>query len=864
MVSMVTKIKNIIRAIRSFIKNYLGWYFLFELISLIVIAASFAHGFLPADKYPIPKFEGSPDPLSIIISLLPLVFTILSLMLGTPSDRIAGLERPTFLRLVPKWWPVGRRLLPFFIGYYVCLITVYSAAPYFPKCFNPFLYNVAASAIAIVFVGIVSFVNLSILLKTNRTVFWVLKTHVQEIVHEAEPLSSNLSDVESAVENMAETIGINATHKALLKKFRKVSRNPRVKPEATLLNSILQIEICAAMGCLEAVNLSSEARVEALAFAKAGIDNIGELLKDDGHFNLIDTLANGGDIPAFVEKMAVLTSLLHRLSSALKLQKESMELSTTLYLAGCNKLGKTYMDFDIVQLTVLAVELRLFVDGLYENDQFDNWLWKFLRDEIDYPLSCWNESPIYFFLAVYLFYAKDDQNLPQAARECISSFLDKEIPDTMGEKTNFIGRYATSFQLRPISQEKCLGLLKIIFGTFESLGSSVSFQYFPKNVSIVDDYPSLGLKTTLDCWMELFSSMKVVDKEKLFSGILEILKADQTGRRAASFMGALENSFDSKGKEVSERPFSKFVNGDIVPNYDDMATITDIVQRLFKEFGRDDSETLKKNPDRSVKSRPMGENSASASEVIDPGKIVEDAANSIVRQVRESFEPIFVEKGGVNIEEGTSKFLSFSNVMLRENFEEQFNDEYFYQPAKSDITANLCWMISQKLDHCFEGKSKNIGDIRSSLAELTDPHYSFSSCLGWRPEFKEAIKKAIPTIEEIADLDIFAPEKDLVERAALFNRGDIRISVWVDREKTIARQPSDDEVLTYLKFNYSMKNDRFNMSSFFDKKRYVWVTADDAVARYRSKLLTFRIVIGFAVSVKIDNCYFLEMPYTLN
>lgn len=176
----------------------------------------------------------------------------------------------------------------------------------------------------------------------------------------------------------------------------------------------------------------------------------------------------------------------------------------------------------------------------------------------------------------------------------------------------------------------------------------------------------------------------------------------------------------------------------------------------------------------------------------------------------------------------------------------------------------LCWMISQKLDHCFEGKSKNIGDIRSFLAELTDPHYSFSSCLGWRLEFEEAIKKAIPTIEEIAALDIFAPDKDLVERAALFNKGDIRISVWVDREKTIARQPNDDEVLTYLKFNYSMKNDRFNMSSSFDKKRYVWVTADDAVARYRSKLITFRIIIGFAVSVKIDNCYFLEMPYTLH
>lgn len=846
MVSMIKKVKDFCKKAYRVVKPYFGLYSLFEIISLVVIAAGFGLGFLPAE-FNVPKFGKSTDPLSIIISLLPLVFTILSLMLGTPSDRIAGLKRPTFLRLVPKSWPVGRRLLPFFIGFYVCLITVYSVAPAYPKLFNPFIYNIAASSAAIAFVGITSFVNLSILLKTNGTIFRILGAHVQEIVHEAEPLSSNLSDVKVAVESMAETVGISATHKALLKKFRKVNRNPRVKPEINLLNSILEIEICMARRHLEGAELSSEARVEALAFAKAGIDNIEMLVKKDEHSNFSNILADAGDVSDLVRKLAMLVSLLHRLSVALKLQKDSKKLFTILYFAGCNKSGKTYMDFDQVQFAALAVEIHLFTDGLYENEEFDNWLWKFLRDEIDYPLTAWEDSPIYFFLVVYLLYAKDDKNLPQRAQECISSFLKEEILGPNGEKTNFIGRYAFAFIYRSISQEKCLGLLNIIFGTFELLGISITFQYFPKNVSIIDDYPSLDLDTALDCWMELFSSMKVTDKEKVRSGILKIIESDKTGCRTKAFMDSLENSFERRGKETSKRPFSKFVNGAIVPNYESAGSIAEIVEGLFKKFSPKDCEAA--NP---------AEDTAIAAFTND----VEDVAKKLVGKIKNAFEPIYVEKNDPE-KDSNAPYAGFLRIFPVETFKDQFSEEYFFEPAADQVIFRIYLKASQELDPCFEGKDKSLDEIQSSLKGMTNREYSICSYLSWRQDLRKTIGEAMPNLKEVSELRIYATKKDRVNRVVLFNKGDIQVSAWVDHKYTNVRRPSDDEVLCYLKSMYSMKDDRFYMPGSFGESRYVWVTPDDAVMRWKNKLVACQIAIRYEVSAKKENCYFIEAPYEL-
>lgn len=121
----------------------------------------------------------------------------------------------------------------------------------------------------------------------------------------------------------------------------------------------------------------------------------------------------------------------------------------------------------------------------------------------------------------------------------------------------------------------------------------------------------------------------------------------------------------------------------------------------------------------------------------------------------------------------------------------------------------------------------------------------------------------MPNLKEISELHIYATKKDQVNRVVLFNNGDIQISAWVDPKYTNVRRPSDDEVLRYLKSMYSMKDDRFNMPGSFSDSRYVWVTPDDAVMRWKNKLVACQIAIRYEVSIKKENCYFIEASYEL-
>ena len=818
-------------------------YLVFEIISFTLLPLGAVAGFAQI-WWDLPLFGSQFDILSLAISLLPLIFTIFSLLMGAPSDLIAGLKRPTFLGLVPKDWPVGMRLLPFFVFFYGLTIVTYSLSTIIPDFYNIFFYQILGSIACLVYLVFAAKYNFDLLLKSKKTIFRILATHIREIVDKTLPISSKLTDVETAVENMMETAGIGETYDVLLEKLRQMNKDPKSKPELTLLLSLLRIEVRTAKINIEKINSNSSSNDEVLAFTTASINNVKTLLKDSKRFPLGQMLDSEPLVPVFVLRLAKLVTLLHQLGTALKLKKETKELAEAVYLAGCEETVSNRSSFQKHKEIVLAIEFHLFVDGLQDSGELDPWYWEFVRSCYSSPSVAWGDNPTWIFLAMFLFYAKDDKNLPEESQRSINEFLEEKIRGPISGIVDF-----TELTEYPIlsfigSQDRCVGLLKIIYEAFESLGAFQTFLYLPDNVVGVTDYPYLNCETAIACWMEILAAVHISDKGKLISGIEEVISEGSDERKKA-FFRALARTFDIQGKEISDHPFNRFLGWSISADVESYELRCEVVKEIFDKFEKKPSSVESTPEDIVIKT-------CSAK--------ISNVAARLVDEVKKPFQAVLTDNGALDHPHHEFKF---ENVLSAEVFMKEDFEPRLFESISGGAVQYVSHETSKKYDRLFEGKLKSIDEIHLELTHLGKDAYHFCTALGRREGFDKVVKDAIPSITEISDLDIFAPNKDCVERAILFDKGEIQATIWVNEKSTIVRRPDSGEILTYLKNRYPYNNGRFSLPSVYDESAIVWVTEEDAVERWRQKLIVYRIVIDFAVTIDDKKCYFIEMPYKL-
>ena len=239
---------------------------------------------------------------------------------------------------------------------------------------------------------------------------------------------------------------------------------------------------------------------------------------------------------------------------------------------------------------------------------------------------------------------------------------------------------------------------------------------------------------------------------------------------------------------------------------------------------------------------------------------INNVATRLVDEVKKSFQAVLTDNGALDHPHHEFKF---ENVLSAEAFMKEDFESRLFESISGGAVQFISRETSKRYDRLFEGKSKSIDEIRLELTHLGKDAYHFCTALGRREGFDKAVKDAIPSITEISDLDIFAPNKDFVERAILFNKGDIQATIWVNKKSTIVRRPDSGEILAYLKNRFPYSNGRFSLPSVYDKSVIVWVTEEDAVERWRPKLIAYRVVIGYAVTIDDKKCYFIEMPYKL-
>ena len=821
-------------------------YSLFEFFSLLILAACIAFGFCPL-ILKLPHIDKALDPFEIATSLLPLAVTITSLLLGTPNDKIAGLDRPTFLRLLPTHYPAGKRPLAFFIGFYLLMLAAFELDAFCSE-FDPLAYRAIAPLSSLIFVAWILYANLSLLLKRNKTILHILAAHANELDEEAYPLLSNLNDLQVAIENMIEAVGISETFNVLLKRFQKGRGKASKDPRLALLISILQMKILMAKKNLDLTENNSGQKGDMLSFTRHCIQDIEEIVGDSDHFPLNRMLRSKSDVFTFSMRLARIVFLLRKLGLRLGLQDEIEELVNFVGSVGRNGLDA---EFGNDKLAILIAELHFVTDGLHEKGKLDIWFWNLLRSSIPDRMA---ENYVYLFLCMFIFYVKDDKNIPEETHRKIDGFLKDKVIGPVSTSEDFVDTLRYPIQCITESQRKCLQILKIIFKVFESTDSFGLFLYSPQKTQVFPDYAHLNLDTALDCWMEIFAWVRVSDEKALLDEIVRIISDGVEKNRVNSFMAALERTFDREGQIISDQPFNCFLRWSIETPYRTNGTMNEIVMSLFRKYG-------------SLNSSDTNEGSINRhdDEALNKCRvIVNDIAIKLVKEAKSQLGPTLVKKEVIRTKIKKSEFLSTLNVYELMTFQDKTFKEYLFNEMTGQILQCISNQTSKDLDLFFEGKPKTTEAVCSYLSRNSKLNYSFCTRLDLRHELGKAIMERFPSIKELPELDIFSDGEDLVDRIILFNKGDIEVSVWVDWDNTICRYPNDEETAYYLKNRFSMKNGRFYMPSSFKKSSYALATVDDSVKRWKNRLVVFQVVIGYAVSIKKENCLFLEAPFTLD
>ena len=644
---------------------------------------------------------------------------------------------------------------------------------------------------------------------------------------------------------MVETVGLGNTYEALLKKLRKIEKKSSKKSDVHLLLSLFRTQRDAAKLNIKKLKSDAGSREKLVDFTTKSIKNVKSFLKDKSRLLPAQMLEDDPLTPRFVVIFADFVSLLHKLGKSLELKKETEELAEAVYLAGCDDPILESSDSRKDKAFILAIEFRLFVDGLHESGKIDPWYWEFIRSHFSFPTIGFSYNPAWIFLAVFLFYAKDDKNLPDAVRGEINKFLEEKITGPFSEAQDFLE--LTEIPMMPITgeQDKCVDLLRLIYEAFEILGNIQTFWYLPDNVVGTNDYPCLNCETALACWMEIFAVVSISDKEKLINGIEDIISDGGKDYRKTAFLTALEGNFNSQGKHASKHSFAEFLKWSIPPYAESIELHREVVKELLSKHAKTPSSTGSVPEDTVIKS-------CSAK--------INNVATRLVDEVKKSFQAVLTDNGALDHPHHEFKF---ENVLSAEAFMKEDFESRLFESISGGAVQFFSRETSKRYDRLFEGKSKSIDEIRLELTHLGKDAYHFCTALGRREGFDKAVKDAIPSITEISDLDIFAPNKDFVERAILFNKGDIQATIWVNKKSTIVRRPDSGEILAYLKNRFPYSNGRFSLPSVYDKSVIVWVTEEDAVERWRPKLIAYRVVIGYAVTIDDKKCYFIEMPYKL-
>ena len=742
----------------------------------------------------------------IIVSLLPMIFTILVVALSLPSEKIYGITAIEF-RNLRNWKTFS------FLEMVIITIFIFVFYSIFKIC-NQIIYIWALNIIAIIYSILFVCQEVPILTKKERTILNIAKKSWYERLRDPYALyKKEYKNLNIVIQNLVLDKGIVCIYKNFQKKNIKNDQ---------LLNFLLDTYNDYFFELTDKIDLilnSSDNQHNGTSIVKAvdmSFSDLKDLTTFNDDFNIVEIYGDSKHFYHLTRLLFNLRIVTNKYNAKEKFDKSLNQLLSKIFFSiNYGNLLEENLDFlysflnAIIKITISQNEIW-FLQAI-RNSNYNSFI-----------LHC-SDDEYFYFISMYLYYLIHyDLRVPSTLKGDIMKFIKEEADGINADGSNWLSVFQHQLDYTNYSH-----IVQILPKLLKILKDDITPWYQPKHCiswSSADGW--FSKEFIMRCWLELliFNYNNYQFNDDIFDKIIDKLDKTEKNILAVELNNhwIKNNTIDIRLKETS---FLSFYNSkqDTHPcdenNYimklKNLATsvIYDELKNEFDEHQKQDEDLAK------IKQ-----------------KFINGFKNTIT-----NFSII-----DENIKLDKEKFVCYDLLCdtrwsdeLVDNYVKKFDDSF-----KNLIYENI------KADSNIIKESVNDSNKEKVFEKLLK--YDFMSGNGY-VLYKYFSDEKLLELNIIKKSDLFLPQ------VTFYNEGAIKINLECDEEKSFVRKLNSNEINTIIDRDYKVFNGLYKYCESSDDSRSIFITREQVFKLIEKKYFYSRIVFRYKIVYDYNNIYIIDV-----
>lgn len=737
--------------------------------------------------------------VDIVLILLPTIITVVSIVLSLTKEEIYGVTLHKFNRLRGFWFYDFSHMV-------VCLISIFVFYTV-SQLLGLKLVLIIIDIIAVFYSLYFSLQEIPVLLNDNKRIGKIIKNRYKN--RDTSDLLGKQKD-----ENILRTVllhiiieeGIGTAYKTLASKADK-------EYNATLLNNLLDIQNRYFWDANEDIefiksNISgSYKKIDILKAVDMGFSNIEELLEFKKDFDYKDIVASADETYQLTRSLFSLYRICESTGLKTKEKEKLNDVANRLFLyrfSKENNRSKPYSFIALMSVSTLSEGKTWFLESLRDSDH------------ASFSLFSFDEQPIGLFISILIAYIF---KVFPSHSENLMKFINDPVKGLNGDGRSW--KYRVSLSLEHANTQCITKLLPSLLEIYDSIQESYFENIFIKKNGVIQDYYGFSRECIFNAWLEIilfefpfhFTANDVTK-------VIEKL-SDNDKKRLVHY---LPTRWIKNGSIINDAKL-EFLS--IFGNESIKVTENWHNKEIINALSKFHNDYFKTELDKQIKETNH-----------DYEEIKATLSSPFIDVAKDSFYDADIDLSDEKSLAYSLRIDGFKIDGLIESYARSLKESLTYSIRKQ-IIKNAESKNSIKIDEHYNLTKESIHKISKLSPDLMSKHNYL---------LYDEKNKSLASNIRVSDSD-YLPSNFFGKEGCL------SFKIELDREKTVVRPLTDDEIEHIIDKEYSMNNGLYKFSEMKnDEVRSVLVTKEE-LKKYVYNSIMFAQLVFKQKVILVDNQY---------
>ena len=744
----------------------------------------------------------------IIIALLPMIFTIITIALSLPSEKIYGVSNIDFRRIRSKY-------AFSFLEMIICTIVIFSLY---------FIFAVLNMTITIWSLNIISIIysiwfvveEVPILSRSNKVLSMIISRAWKSRNYANFEYGNNSNDkiLYDIIQNMVIENGIVSTYN--LFKNKDDENNSRILDNLLSYNNDFLFECDENSQCFANSNNYEFNGINIINVIDMSLENISKTLSFNDDFNITKIFKDSSKYYHISRMIFALKRITEVLNLQEKYKKKMSDSFKILFM---------HLSFSIVDDSMFNWSYG-FLNAMMTHSVSDNELWfiRLLRDSNYNSLFFVSDKDnYYYFVSVYLYYIQSIDNK-------VSNELKKNIQEFLVEEANGLNAdgstWSTIFNHK-LNYTRIEEMINILPSLMKLMTENMLLYpwYQPKNyTSWSSDGGTFSKSLIINCWLEMiiFNYNNFDFQDNMLLDMIEKLKPEDRFLLASTLNLKWFSNNEFKPLTDSSSFLSMF-------NYHFREDIYEsrLIQCLKEVKNKIMSDTI---------DQELSKHTKTEKDLIKYKQSLIDGFNKAVLDLACYDKLLMINN---------DNYLCFDSL-----FDTRWTDELI-KSYNNNFIYSFKNMIRDLLINDDKIKHLKCDGSSADFIKIIDRYkYIAGSKFKLLYEVSEEDRSIINGKEEI---DLWLPNPLFIK-----NNDSIKINIECDPNKSFVRKLSDNEINTIIDRDYKVTNGLYKYCESNDDSRSIFISREQLFDLINKKYFCARIVFRREIKINYNEVVFID------